>query len=83
MTITLEPVTLESDCGDDEGMLALRDGRLIAVLTRLSSIHREYSGRWFVETVFASWLPAGEMFPALSDFINRASDLSHAHLEAE
>lgn len=76
MAITLEPVTLDSQCGDDEGMLALREGRVIAVLARLGAVHDEQIGRWFVEAAFTRSVPAGEIYLTLSDFVARATDCS-------
>jgi|UniRef100_UPI0035CB8D1B hypothetical protein len=73
MAITLEPVTLDSNCGDEEGMLALRDGRVIAVLARLGALHDDQVGRWFVEAAFTRGFPAGEIYLTLSDFVARAT----------
>lgn len=73
MAITLEPVLLESRCGDDEGMLALRDGHVFAILARLGGLHGEQVGRWFVEAVFAERLSVGEIFSTLPDFVARAA----------
>jgi hypothetical protein len=64
---------LESTCGDGEGILALRDGRLFAVLARLGSLHEKYEGCWFVETAFTPAIAAGDLFSTLPDFLNHAS----------
>lgn len=68
MVITFEPVTLDSQFGDSEGMLALRDGRVFAVLARLGALHEDYAGRWFVEAGFTRWVTAGGIFGSLPDF---------------
>lgn len=52
MPLTYEPVTLDASHGDVEGRLVYRDGRLLAIATRLSEAHGEAAGRWFVEVVF-------------------------------
>jgi hypothetical protein len=52
MTVTLQPVRLETGSEDEEGRLVFADGRLAAVLVRLSGHHEELSGRWFYEHGF-------------------------------
>lgn len=73
MTITLQPMPLESTCGDGEGILALRDGRLFAVLARLGCLHENYEGCWYVETAFTPAIAAGDLFFTLPDFLTHAS----------
>lgn len=69
MTITLEPTTLESPVGDDEGMLARRDGRLFAVLSCLGGLHGDLMGHWYVEAALATDLvEVGQIFATLDAF---------------
>ena len=35
MTLSFQPVTLDGDAPDREGTIVFRDGRLLALLTRL------------------------------------------------
>jgi hypothetical protein len=48
MTIELKPIEVASV--DREGQLILSDGVLVGVLVRLSSLHDELSGSWYLET---------------------------------
>lgn len=57
MAITFEPVTLDGDIYDSEGVLAFRNGHLLAVLTRLSDLHGDLSGQWYMEAMFADTPP--------------------------
>lgn len=54
MLLSFQPVTLDTDAPDQEATLVFREGRLLAVLTRLSHIHTENEGKWFLETLFAA-----------------------------
>jgi len=51
--ITVEPVRLPDDFGDDEGMLVFRDDILLAVMSRLGELHGNLAGRWHIEVYFA------------------------------
>ena len=53
MALSFQPVTLDASGPDRDGALAFRDGRLVAVLSRLSDIHGDLGGRWFVEATFS------------------------------
>ena len=69
MTLTFSPITLDNGDDDSDAVLALRDGRLAAVLTRLGSLHDELADRWFVESTFNSGVPAPrQTFESLDDF---------------
>jgi hypothetical protein len=50
--LTLEPVPVETGGPDEEGSLAFVDGRLAAVLVRLSEQHGERAGSWCIEAGF-------------------------------
>jgi len=52
VVLSFQAVILDSSSPDQEGRLVFRDGRLLAVITRLSDIHPELAGRWFVEATF-------------------------------
>jgi hypothetical protein len=69
MTITFEPARLDSAFGDSEAVLALRDGRLFAVLSRLGELHGNLLGHWYVEAVFTvDQEGIGTVFPNLDAF---------------
>jgi len=53
MRLRLEPVTIAS-VEDGEGILAYWNGRLVAVLVRLSDDHDKQAGGWFVEKAFGA-----------------------------
>jgi hypothetical protein len=57
MTVTFEPVELDTAQGDRTGMLVFADGRLLAVLSRLDADHGDLAGRWFVEAAFREISP--------------------------
>jgi hypothetical protein len=48
MALELKPVQLNHET-DTDGRLVYNDGRLAALLTRLSDQHEERAGRWFLE----------------------------------
>jgi hypothetical protein len=52
MTALFQEITLDTGDADDRAVLVLRDGRLTAVLSHLSSMHDEMAGMWFVEALF-------------------------------
>lgn len=52
MAVSLEPVTLDTADGDGEAVAVYREGRLLAVLCRLSEAHGALKGNWFAEVVF-------------------------------
>ena len=52
MSVSFQEIMLDTGDTDDRAVLVLRDGRLIAVLSRLSEMHEGLAGRWFVEAVF-------------------------------
>jgi hypothetical protein len=49
--IRFEPVLVAAG-EDGEGRLAFCDDHLVAVLVRLSTVHGEAAGRWFLEAAF-------------------------------
>lgn len=53
MSISFQPVRLDTSLGDDEAVLAFRGDSLFAVLSRLGPIHGESAGKWYVEIFFS------------------------------
>ena len=53
MDVTLQPIVLATN-QDSEGQLVFVNERLIAVLVRLSSLHAEKAGWWFLETGYGA-----------------------------
>ena len=47
MTFTVQPVRVASEEGD--GLLVMNDGALVAVLVRLSDLHEDQAGMWYLE----------------------------------
>ena len=69
MAITFEPARLDSAFGDSEAVLAFREGRLFAVLSRLGELHGNLLGHWYVEAVFTvDQEGIGTVFPNLDAF---------------
>ncbi len=52
MTLTLQPVRVNTGSKDEDGLLVFANGRLVAVLVRLSDEHGERTGQWFFEHGF-------------------------------
>ena len=51
MDLTLQPVLVATG-EEGEGVLVFCNGRLVAILVRLSDLHEEQAGWWFLETGF-------------------------------
>ena len=51
-TVTRQSVRLNTGGPDEEGCLVFVDGKLVAVLVRLSTEHGDAAGRWFLEHGF-------------------------------
>ena len=66
MSLTLQPVRVETGSPDEEGCLVFSDGKLLAVLVRLSAQQGDLAGRWYVEKGFGLLdAPAHPTFPDL------------------
>ncbi len=66
--ISFEPVILDASHDDVEGQLVYREGRLLAVATRLGEAHGDAAGRWFVEALFNDKAdPLHETFASLAE----------------
>ena len=67
MDLVLKPMKVATG-ESGEGRLALLDGRLVAVLVRLSDLHGEQAGWWFIEKGFGPLdRPLHPTFPDLAD----------------
>ncbi len=51
MNLSLQPVRVETGGPDEDGCLVFSDGKLVAVLVRLSDEHEDedLAGHWFLE----------------------------------
>ena len=71
MNLALQPVAVAQQDGD--GMLVFAEGRLAAVLVRLSELHEGMAGGWFLEIGFGTWNrrdpPVFESLDAAQDWI--------------
>ena len=52
MQISTQPIVLDTQDGDGSAVLIFRSGHLVAVASRLSDLHGELSGSFFIEAVF-------------------------------
>jgi hypothetical protein len=52
MNLDFRPVRVATGSDDEEGLLAFAGERLVAVLVRLSNLHDDMAGSWFVEASF-------------------------------
>jgi len=68
--VAFKPVRVETGSADEDGRLVFADGKLVAVLVRLSDEHEEpeLRGTWFLEVGFGWWLDdRNEVFPTLEN----------------
>ena len=54
MSITFQAVVLDTSF-DSQGLLVFRDGRLVAVVSRLDPYHDQFAGHWHIEKTFCDW----------------------------
>ena len=52
MSLTTQSVRVETGSPDEEGCLVFSEGKLVAVLVRLSEEQGVYAGQWYVEKGF-------------------------------
>jgi hypothetical protein len=76
MALRLQPVRVATGSDDEEGVLVQADGRLVAVLVRLSGEeHGGLKGAWFLEAGFGACAAVNPpVFPSLDaaqDWIER------------
>ena len=50
--LTRQSMPVSAGCDDEEGCLVLQDGRLVAVLVKLSALHGDLAGGWYLEAGF-------------------------------
>ena len=68
MPLILEPARVETGSTDEEGYLVRADGRLVAVLVRLSEEQGELVGSWFLEAGFGPCVAVdGPVFKSLAE----------------
>lgn len=65
MGFAYQPVSVRTDSADEDGRLVFADGRLIALLVRLSAGHADLADRWFLEVCFAT--PVGGAHPVFQN----------------
>ncbi len=78
MTVTLQPVRVETGSQDQEGCLVFIDQRLAAVLVRLSDQHDDLTGHWYYEHGFGPFdgpsHPVFGTLDAAQDWIKQRRD---------
>ena len=83
MTFTLQP-TQVATINDEEGMLVFFDGRLVAVLVRLSDKNEVAPGDWYLEAGFGRGLehdhPTFSSLDAAQEWLLRRLELRGAFL---
>ena len=52
LRLTLQPIDVETCSDDHDGQMVLADGKLVAVLIRLSDLHNAEGGMWYLEAGF-------------------------------
>ena len=50
--LTRQSMPVSAGCDDEEGCLVLQGGRLVAVLVKLSALHGDLAGGWYLEAGF-------------------------------
>ncbi len=82
MKLTLQRIRIAAG-PDEEGALVFADGRLVAVLVRLSAIHADLEGDWFLETGYGPLSgPDHHTFASLDTALEWMSDrLAGARIE--
>src|SRR5215213_2098354 len=63
--VTWEPIRVETGTPEEDGRLVLVNGKLVAVVVRLSDDHLmpDVQGKWFVEAGFGPLLEKYAIFP--------------------
>ena len=76
MSLDFQPVQLATGSSDTEGRLVFSQGKLLAVLTRLSGQHGPDAGKWFLEANFKQ--PPTRFAPLFDDIETAAEWLESA-----
>jgi hypothetical protein len=75
MTLSLQPLRIETGTADEDGCLVFLKDRLVAVLVRLSDQHEGLAGQWYYEHGFGPYdgpaHPVFETIEAAQDWINQ------------
>jgi hypothetical protein len=75
VSVTLQPVRIETGTEDEDGYLVFIEGRLAAILVRLSDQHEELTGCWYYEHGFGPYdgptHPVFETLEAAQDWIDQ------------
>jgi hypothetical protein len=72
MRVELKPIEVATV--DHEGQLILHDGALVGVLVRLSNLHGDLSGNWYLETGYGRLRDERLTFPDLDAAISWIDD---------
>jgi hypothetical protein len=72
MTVELKPIEVASV--DHEGQLIFLDGALVGLLVRLSNLHGNLSGNWYLETGYGRLHDERLTFPDLNAAISWIDD---------
>jgi len=75
VTLTTQAVRVETGTDDEDGLLVFAEGRLVAVLVRLSDQHETAAGQWFYECGFGRL--DGPDHPVFSDLDAARSWIEH------
>jgi len=71
MSLSFQNVRVETGGSDEEGCLVFAEGKLVALIVRLSDEHEDMAGQWFFEAGFGRL--DGPAHPSFSD-IEAAQD---------
>jgi hypothetical protein len=67
---TVERRQIETGSEDEDGILVMADGRLVAVLVKLEAdVHDHLRGRWFIEARFGNWNASSYPFSGVRDAV--------------
>jgi hypothetical protein len=80
LELLLEPKRVHTGSLDEDGLLVLLDGRLVAVLVRLEDhSHQDMIGSWFLETGFG---PCRTNSPPIFGTVELGLDWIRSRLQA-
>lgn len=80
-SLLLSPVTILTGSDDEDGRLVSTNGRLVAVLIRLSDkVHAELVGSWFLEVGFG---PCSQVTPQVFKSLDEARGWIEGQLACE
>ncbi|MDP4005991.1 hypothetical protein [Methylobacterium sp. NEAU K] len=79
MSLSLQSVQVATKSDDAESQLVFADGFLVAILVRLSELHGDEAGKWFLEVGFG---PVDPLCPPLFTDLDDARDWISGQLPA-